>query len=269
MALEDRYFAAQRRQSRCPLWLGDAPVSGKTLLLHAEQGLGDTIQFIRYARLLAGRGAKVVCEVQPELRSLLSRLDNIDVVAQGEPLPRSTCTVPCSAFRSPSQRSPGRSRRPSPISRLPLNGWRTGAIISRKRPRAGFVWSGSPSHKNDSNRSIPLARLATLFRIRHSTVSVFKANCATRTAKCSWSVEPCPSRRRVARFRRYGRRHLLARRRRFRRHVRRASGRRDGQTRRDPSSLRGRFSLDARSRQLPVVPDGNCCSSRPSATGTA
>ena len=49
-----------------------APIAGKNILLHAEQGFGDTIQFVRYAPLLAGRGAKVICEVQPELQPLLS-----------------------------------------------------------------------------------------------------------------------------------------------------------------------------------------------------
>src|SRR5580692_868762 len=80
-------FARQRRQLQAPLWLGDAPVSGKTVLLHAEQGLGDAIQFIRYAPLLANRGAKVVCEVQPELQPLLAQLKDITVIARGEPLP--------------------------------------------------------------------------------------------------------------------------------------------------------------------------------------
>ena len=83
-------FARQRRQLPAPLWLGDAPVAGKTILLHAEQGFGDTIQFIRYAALLVDRGARVVCEVQPELKPLLSQLSpfaDIGIIAAGEPLP--------------------------------------------------------------------------------------------------------------------------------------------------------------------------------------
>ena len=55
-----------------PPWLGKEPLAGKTILLHAEQGLGDTIQFVRYAPLLAARGAKIVLEVQTELVRLLS-----------------------------------------------------------------------------------------------------------------------------------------------------------------------------------------------------
>ena len=62
-----------RRRFRGPLWLGEFPLAGKTILLHAEQGLGDTVQFARYAPLLARAGATVVLEVQPELKALLAR----------------------------------------------------------------------------------------------------------------------------------------------------------------------------------------------------
>src|SRR5262249_17388754 len=58
----------ERRDFAQPLWLGREPIEGKTILLHAEQGLGDTIQFCRYAPLVAARGARVVLEVQPALR---------------------------------------------------------------------------------------------------------------------------------------------------------------------------------------------------------
>ena len=58
-----------------PLWLGDYPLARKTVLLHAEQGFGDTIQFARYVPMLAANGAKVVLEVQPELTALMARLD--------------------------------------------------------------------------------------------------------------------------------------------------------------------------------------------------
>ena len=77
-----------RKDLRRPLWLGEAPIAGKTILLHAEQGLGDTIMFARYAPLLARTGAKVVLEVQPELKALLAGLEGVAaIVAHGEPLP--------------------------------------------------------------------------------------------------------------------------------------------------------------------------------------
>ncbi|MBI5909919.1 MAG: tetratricopeptide repeat protein, partial [Betaproteobacteria bacterium] len=66
----------RRRYGRA-LWLGEFPLGRKTILLHAEQGLGDTIQFARYAPLLARAGARVVLEVQPELKTLLSGLEGV------------------------------------------------------------------------------------------------------------------------------------------------------------------------------------------------
>ena len=64
-------FAPSRRGFTSPLWTGAQPLAGKTVLLHGEQGLGDTLQFVRYVPLVAARGATVVLEVQPELLSLL------------------------------------------------------------------------------------------------------------------------------------------------------------------------------------------------------
>jgi Tfp pilus assembly protein PilF len=157
-------FARQRRQFRAPLWLGDQPVSGKTILLHAEQGFGDTIQFIRYAPLLAGRNAKVVCEVQPELQPLLAQLEDITVIAAGEPLPAFDLHCPLlslpAAFGTKLQTIPASiPYLAAPAERLAY--WRD--RLPPGRPRAGFVWSGQPSHKNDANRSIALTRLAGLF----------------------------------------------------------------------------------------------------------
>ena len=73
-------LASYRRDLGKPLWLGEFPPQRKTMLLHAEQGLGDTIQFARYAPLIACMGAKVVLEVPAELTSLLGRLKGVTAV---------------------------------------------------------------------------------------------------------------------------------------------------------------------------------------------
>jgi tetratricopeptide (TPR) repeat protein len=172
-------FASQRRQFQVPLWLGDAPLAGKTILLHAEQGLGDTIQFFRYAPLLAKQGAKVICEVQPELKSLLSQFDNITVVAGGEPRPLfdvhcPLLSLPLALGTQPDGVPACVSYLTAPAERLAY--WRE--RLPAGRPRAGFVWSGSSSHKNDRNRSIPLAQLAALFE--SAPVRCFSLQCELR-----------------------------------------------------------------------------------------
>ena len=157
-------FADKRRSFRQPLWLGHVPLTARTILLHAEQGFGDTIQFIRYAPLLAGRGARVICEVQPELVSLLAQLEGIEIVARGCALPHFDLQCPLLslplAFGTEFSTVPaGTPYLVAPAAHAAQ--WRD--RLPRGRPRAGFVWSGSSAHKNDANRSIPLVRLAPLF----------------------------------------------------------------------------------------------------------
>ena len=157
-------FARQRRTFPAPLWLGDEPVAGKTILLHAEQGFGDTIQFIRYAPLLANLGANVICEVQPELQPLLSQLKGITVIAAGETLP--AFDLHCPLLSLPLAFKTGGETIPASIPYLAapadrLERWRV--RLPPGAARVGFVWSGSSTHRNDANRSIPLARLASVF----------------------------------------------------------------------------------------------------------
>jgi tetratricopeptide (TPR) repeat protein len=157
-------FARQRRPYQTPLWLGEESLSGKTILLHFEQGLGDTIQFIRYVPLLVRQGAKVICEVQPELQPLLSQLEGVTIIASGAPLPAFDLHCPLLSLPFAFKTQPGTI--PSAVSYLAASAERMDYWRDRlppERPRAGFVWSGSPSHNNDSNRSIPLARFAALF----------------------------------------------------------------------------------------------------------
>jgi tetratricopeptide (TPR) repeat protein len=160
-------FARHSPQPKAPLWLGETPISGKRILLHAEQGFGDTLQFIRYAPLVAGLGATVTCEVQPELLSLLSEnvmLKDIVFIAAGEPRPAFDLHCPLLSLPLAFGTQPGTIPAAVPYLAAPTERqsiWRD--RLPPGRLRAGFVWSGQSSHKNDSNRSIALPRLAALF----------------------------------------------------------------------------------------------------------
>jgi tetratricopeptide (TPR) repeat protein len=159
-------FAANVRTFTSPLWTGEQDLAGKTILLHAEQGLGDTIQFVRYAPLVAARGATVILEVQPELLSLLGRVAGAAcVIARDRKLPRFDLHCPLMslprAFRTTADTIPAAvpyievsaARAQSWAERLPAQG-----------PLIGVAWAGRRTHHNDQNRSLPLARLAPLLR---------------------------------------------------------------------------------------------------------
>ena len=169
----EKYEARWRRSGmpapqsrRGPLWLGDYPLARKTVLLHAEQGLGDTIQFARYVPLLAPTGAKIVLEVQGELTALMARLDGgAKIIARGEAPPPFDVHCPLGSLPLALRTEPGSV--PAQIPYLSaddasLAKWsaRIGALA---RPRIAIAWSGNPSHYNDRNRSLAFVRLAPLF----------------------------------------------------------------------------------------------------------
>jgi len=156
----------RRRSYGCPLWLGEYPLRGRTILLHAEQGLGDTIQFARYIGLLARAGARVVLEVQPQLKALLGQIEGVAaVVARGKPLP--PFDVHCPLGSLPLSFKTELATIPSTGSYLAANDahidkWRP-RLEALARPRVAVAWSGNPEHMNDRNRSIALSRLAPLW----------------------------------------------------------------------------------------------------------
>jgi tetratricopeptide (TPR) repeat protein len=157
-------FADKRRSFRQPQWQGHVPLAGKTILLHAEQGFGDTLQFIRYAPLLVSGGARVICEVQGELVSLLTQFEGIEIVAKGDAPPR--FDLHCPLMSLPLAFGTELATIPSQVPYLAaptahVMKWRD--RLGERKPRVGFVWSGSPAHKNDLNRSIPLAQFTELF----------------------------------------------------------------------------------------------------------
>ncbi len=157
-----------------PLWLGSEEIEGRTILLHAEQGLGDTIQFCRYVPLLAGRGARVILEVQKPLRELMTTLTGaVQVVSRGDPLP--PFDLHCPLLSLPLAMATRLETIPSAAPYLAAGESKTGAWQKRlgadEKPRIGIVWAGSPrkelpgANRIDSQRSIAFDQLAPLFQI--------------------------------------------------------------------------------------------------------
>ncbi len=157
-----------RPRLRQPLWLGESELRGKTILLQAEQGLGDTIQFVRYAPLLARMGAKVVLEVQPELKDLLARVDGASaIVARGEMSPSFDLYCPLASLPLACKTELASIPVGIPYLRADetrIAHWRT-RVEALPAPRIALVWSGRAAHVNDRNRSIALTRLAPLLSV--------------------------------------------------------------------------------------------------------
>ena len=147
-------------------WSGE-DIAGQRLLLHAEQGFGDTIQFARYAALAAGRGIDVVLEVQPALAPLLGGLFGLDVVAAGrDPLPAfdrhcPLLSLPRLFATTPETIPSGAPYIVAPADRIAA--WTPS--LPGEGLRVGLAWSGHPDNVRDHERSIPFARLAPLTAI--------------------------------------------------------------------------------------------------------
>jgi tetratricopeptide (TPR) repeat protein len=164
---QTRNLSSQRRNFVAPLWLGDGSLEGKTVLLHAEQGFGDTIQFVRYAPLVAERGARVVLEVQRELVRLLTGIKGVDaVIGRGEALPH--FDLHCPLISLPLAFATEQATIPASVPYIDaidddLRLWRE--LLPQRQLRIGVVWSGDPVHDNDVNRSVSLKTLAPLFDV--------------------------------------------------------------------------------------------------------
>ncbi len=150
-----------------PVW-GGGPLAGKTILLHREQGFGDTIQFIRYAPLVAGRGGRVVLEVQPQLARLAAGVAGVaEVVVAGTKLP--PFDLHCSLLSLPDRFATDLATIPADIPYLTpdpaaVERWRL-KLGDGSGLKVGIAWAGNPSHKNDRNRSVAIERLLPLLEV--------------------------------------------------------------------------------------------------------
>jgi hypothetical protein len=147
-----------------PLWLGEEPLAGKTILLRGEQGFGDILQFCRYVIPLAQSGARVILEVPRPLVGLLADLEGVShIVVAGSALP--DFDYYCPLMSLPLAFSTRIDNVPCPNSYLAADAakvaeWR-GRLGEHDVPRVGLVWSGNAANTDDRYRSL---RLETLYR---------------------------------------------------------------------------------------------------------
>ena len=139
-----------------PLWLGDIDIAGKTILLWAEQGLGDALQFCRYVQQVTALGATVVLEVPAALMPCMSALAGASkLIAKGSAPPPFDVHCPLLslplAFKTKLGDVRGAPYLRASAEKLAL--WQS-RVASPSKPRVGIVWRGNPEHKNDANRSI-------------------------------------------------------------------------------------------------------------------
>jgi tetratricopeptide (TPR) repeat protein len=185
----------QQRRFAQPLWLGETPLAGKTLLVHAEQGLGDTLQMCRYLPALAAQRARLLLQVPARLTALLATLDcPLQIVDNDQPLPpfdlhcpimslplamkTTLATVPAvlPAVLPAAMLAASPAAAPAAIPVTPpaargylaadparVEAWRR-RLGPKTRPRVGLVWRGAAGHPDDARRSAELAQLQALCR---------------------------------------------------------------------------------------------------------
>jgi tetratricopeptide (TPR) repeat protein len=164
----------------CPLWLGQGSLEGKTILLGADEGLGDTIQFARYVPDVAARGARVVLLIQDPLVPLLA---NLPGVAQCVPISAANtlpafdvhcpiCSLPLALGTTLDTIPPGDAYLPRPAEAR-VKTWQA-RLGLHDRLRVGLVWSGNPDHNNDRNRSSSLRAFSKMLDVDATFVSLQK-----------------------------------------------------------------------------------------------
>jgi tetratricopeptide (TPR) repeat protein len=152
-----------------PRWEGD-DLNGRTILLHSEQGLGDTLQFIRYASLVkqCGSGSTVVLSCPQPLVRLLARCRGIDrVLATGAALPEFDVHAPLMSL--PLILGTTLDNIPADVPYLSTTAQAVERWHHAPSPvpgfRTGIAWQGNPRYRSDRHRSFPLARLAPLAQV--------------------------------------------------------------------------------------------------------
>lgn len=164
---QDRNAKPPWRDFPQPTWRGE-DIAGRTILLYAEQGFGDTLQFLRYVPLVVARGARVVLEVQPQLTCLMDGIAGVaQVLAVGDPLP--PFDVECPLMSLPRAFGTVEETIPALVPYLHpdperIGRW-NGRLSGDSGLRVGLVWAGNPNFKHDRLRSPRLSGLKRVLEV--------------------------------------------------------------------------------------------------------
>jgi tetratricopeptide (TPR) repeat protein len=161
-------FPSPKRDFKPPRWNGE-PLAGRTILLHAEQGVGDAIQFIRYAPVVAERGGQVIIEVPPEMMGLMRGFDpRFPVIPRRGPLP--AFDLHCPLLSVPEVLGTDLTSIPTQVPYLSADAARRSAwretLAALPGLKIGFAWAGNPKHKKDALRSVAASAFAPLLEVR-------------------------------------------------------------------------------------------------------
>jgi tetratricopeptide (TPR) repeat protein/glycosyltransferase involved in cell wall biosynthesis len=146
-----------------PLWDG-SDLQGKTILLHAEQGLGDSLQFIRYAAIVKNKGGRVIVACYQQVRRLFATVEGIDLlIVKGEPLPEFDVQVPMLslpyALGTKLETIPANTAYLSPPAGAEFT------LLPDRNLKVGIVWAGNPKHRKNRQRSCSLSQFLPLLDV--------------------------------------------------------------------------------------------------------
>jgi hypothetical protein len=173
-------YSLNRENFLKPLWLGNTSLEGKSILLHAEQGFGDTFQMVRYISIVRKLGARVILQVPPALKSILSRLPDLHgLYTTGETLPPHDFHCPLMSLPLASHTTSENIPCPSSYldARVDLQEKIAHELRDYNGLRIGLCWKGAALYANDVRRSPGITPFKRLLDIQGTHYFSLMTNC--------------------------------------------------------------------------------------------
>lgn len=175
-----------------PRWDG-SPLNGRSILLHSEQGLGDTIHFVRYATLVTQLGGDVILRCQPPLVDLMKSVSGVKQVVPANQSSVPRCDLQCPLLSVPVVLKTNLTNMPATVPYITpdpqrVSSWRA-RLAADGRYRVGLVWAGSPTHKKDRLRSMTLQQLQPMCQVGEASFySLQKGKSVSQIAEASLPI---------------------------------------------------------------------------------